>query len=133
MFTTFGVGNVSKAAATRTVTIKGVPTLVTDFDVAFNEGFGDRRISRFVRVSIWREQGAKLAQHLYVGREVAISGIIGAQGWVDKQGKPQATLTMSNPRLELRGKNAAGDTVTENVDLDGTATELTGDEVPMPY
>jgi single-stranded DNA-binding protein len=104
-----GIGHISKAAATRTVNVKGVPTLVTDFTLAVNEGFGDTQSTDFIRCSIWRDRGAKMAPHLTVGRSVTVKGRITCQAWIgsqgDNAGKPMAQLVMTNPAVEF---NTAG-------------------------
>lgn len=90
-------GNISKAAETRTVKVKGVDTLVTDFNVAENIGFGENKRTNFYRVTVWRDRGAKLAPHCMVGRPVYIEGNISARGWTDKNGQAQAQLEVTNP------------------------------------
>lgn len=117
MNTFIGIGHVTKDAQTRTVTIKGAPVLVTDFTVAVNEGFGDTQKTDYVRCSIWRDKGAKLAQYLTKGRAVTVKGAISCQAWIATQGentgKAMAQLVMSNPAVELLGKNTNGETAEE--------------------
>lgn len=109
MNTAIMIGHVTKDAQTRTVNIAGVPTLVTDFTVAVNEGYGDSQKTDFVRCSVWRERGAKMAKYLTKGRAVTIKGAVSAQAWIGSQGenagKAMAQLVMSNPAIEFIGKN----------------------------
>ena len=109
MNTFIGIGHIAKAAQTRTVTVGGVPTLVTDFNVAINEGYGDTQRTEFIKCSIWRERGAKLAPSLTVGRSVTIKGAISCQAWLGTTGalagKAQAQLTMANPAIEFNTGN----------------------------
>jgi len=99
------MGNISKAAATRTVSVKGVPTLVTDFSVAENIGYGENQKTKFYRISIWRDRGAKLQPHLTVGRPVYITGEVQASAYIDREGKAQAQLEITNPtEVRLIGK-----------------------------
>lgn len=109
MNTFIGIGHIAKAAKTRTVKVAGIDTLVTDFTVAVNEGFGDTQKTEFIRCSVWRERGARLAPALTVGRSVTIKGAISAQAWVGTtgalEGKPQAQLVMSNPAVEFNTAN----------------------------
>lgn len=108
MNTFIGIGHVTKDATTRTVKVNGIDTLVTDFTVAINEGFGDTQKTDYVRCSIWRERGAKMARHLTKGRAVTVKGAVSCQAWLGSQGenagKPQAQLVMSNPAVEFIGK-----------------------------
>lgn len=113
MNTAIMIGHITKDATTRTVTVKGAPVMVTDFTVAVNEGFGETQKTDFVRCSIWRDRGAKLAQHLTKGRAVTVKGAISCQGWIGSQGenagKAQAQLVMTNPAVEFIGKKPEGE------------------------
>ena len=120
--TTF-VGNISKAAETRTVNVGGVATLVTDFNVAENyQARNGERQTQFYRVSIWREPGAKLAKYLTLGRPIQIEGRVKARAYIDKNGQPQAQLEMSNPRITFVTANPKDDAV-ELADLPFEAEE----------
>lgn len=113
MNTFIGMGNLTRNAATRTVNVKGVPTLVTDFTVAVNEGYGDSQRTQYIKCSIWRDRGAKIAQYLTEKRAVVIRGSISASAWIDQEGKPRYQLEMSNPAVELIGKNGESAPVEE--------------------
>lgn len=104
MNTAIIIGHITKDAETRTVKVKGIDTLVTDFTVAANEGFGDTQRTEYFRVSIWRDRGAKLQPHLVKGRGVTVKGSVSARGWIDQNGQARAQLEMSNPTVELIGK-----------------------------
>lgn len=101
---TFIIGHVTKDAETRTVNVSGVPTLVTDFTVAANEGFGENQKTAFYRISVWRDRGAKMQPHLVKGRAVAVTGVTSARAWIDNNGQARAQLEMSNPTVEFIGK-----------------------------
>ena len=109
MNTFIAMGHLTADATTRKVKVKGADTLVTDFTVAVNEGFGETQRTEFVRCSIWRDRGAKLQQYLTKGRPVTVRGAISCQAWLDKEGKPRAQLTLSNPAIELNGKRPDGE------------------------
>lgn len=117
MNTFVGIGHVTKDATTRTVKVKGIDTLVTDFTVAINEGFGDTQKTDYVRCSIWRDRGAKLMQYLTKGRAVTVKGAISCQAWIGTQGenagKAQAQLVMSNPAVEFIGRKPDGENAEE--------------------
>lgn len=108
-------GRITKDAVTRTVQIGGVPTLVTDFTVAADSGryvkdeTGNTHAqnTEFFKVSMWREQGARLAQYLVKGREVTVQGAVFAQAWIGTQGanagKAMAQLCIRNAQVTLHG------------------------------
>lgn len=94
------IGNISKAAETRTVTVGGAQTLVTDFNLAENyQGRDGQRHTQFYRISIWRDKGAKLAQYLTLGRPLAVTGRVKGRAYIDKNGVAQCQLELSNPQI----------------------------------
>lgn len=112
MNTAIMIGHITRDAITRTVNVKGTSVLVTDFTVAVNEGYGDTQRTEYVKCSMWRDRGAKLAQYLTKGRAVTIKGAVSCQAWIatqgDNAGKAMCQLVMSNPAVELIGKNNNG-------------------------
>ena len=128
---TIFTGNISKAAETRTVMVGGVPTLVTDFNVAENyvKANGEKA-TQFYRISLWRDRGAKLAQYLTKGRPVSITGRVSARAYLDKNGQAACQMEMSNPQITFVTANKAGD-VEEVPELDaGICSGQIGTEQP---
>ena len=120
--TTF-VGNISKAAETRTVMVAGVQTLVTDFNIAENyQARNGERQTQFYRVSLWREPGAKLAKYLTKGRPIQIEGRVKARAYIDKNGVAQSQLELSNPKITF---------ITANPTAEVDAVVAGDDEVPF--
>jgi single-stranded DNA-binding protein len=111
--TTFMVsGNVSRAAKTRIATTSsGQQTMVTDFNVAVNDGIGDRKITTFYKVTLWGQKGGNLAKYLTVGKEVNVSGIPGQEApWTGEDGQIRAgAMTIRRARVELKGKKSAAE------------------------
>lgn len=103
------VANISKAAETRTVSVNGVATLVTDFNVAENYMQAGERKTQFYRISLWREPGAKLAKYLTLGRPIQLEGRVRARAYIDKNGQPQAQMEMANPRITFITANKTND------------------------
>ena len=84
-------GNVSRAAKTRMATTpSGQQTLVTDFNVAVNDGAGDSEITTYYKVTLWGQKGANLAPYLTVGKEINVKGI----------------LLIKRAEVQLKGKKA---------------------------
>jgi single-strand DNA-binding protein len=98
------IGRITKDAETRTVKIKGVDTLVTDFTVAANEGYGENQTTEYFRVAIWRDRGAKMKPGLVKGRIIAVKGAVSAHGWLNQEGKAQAQLEIKNPSVQFIDK-----------------------------
>ena len=103
---TIFTGNISKAAETRTVNVGGVPTLVTDFNVAENyQGSNGEKQTQFYRISLWRDRGAKLAQYLTLGRSITLTGRVRARAYLTKDNKPACQLEMANPQITFNTAN----------------------------
>ena len=98
------IGRVTKDAETRTVKVGGIDTLVTDFTIAANEGYGENQTTEYFRVTIWRDRGAKMAPGLKKGRILAVKGAVSARGWLDQEGKARAQLEVKNPTVQFIDK-----------------------------
>ena len=133
---TIFTGNISKAAETRTVNAAGVPTLVTDFNIAENyRGRDGSNNTQFYRVSMWREKGAKLKRYLSQGRSLTLTGRVKGHGYLTQEIVDQikagadwrkikipCQLEMSDPQITFNTANP-----TEEVD--GVTEVYDGEEV----
>ena len=102
-------GNVSRAAKTRMATTpSGQQTLVTDFNVAVNDGAGDSEITTYYKVTLWGQKGANLAPYLTVGKEINVKGIPGQEKpWTGEDGQIRAAaLLIKRAEVQLKGKKA---------------------------
>ena len=106
--TTFSVsGNISKAGKTRMATLpNGQKTMVTDFNIAVNDGNGDNAIVTFYKVTLWGQRGANLCPYLSSGKEVDVKGIPGQEKpWTGEDGIVRAgMMTIRRAEVVLRGK-----------------------------
>ena len=98
------IGRITKDAETRTVKVSGIDTLVTDFTVAANEGYGENQTTEYFRVTVWRERGAKMAPGLKKGRIIAVKGSVSARPWLDQNGQARAQLEVKNPVIQFQDK-----------------------------
>jgi len=98
------IGRITKDAETRTVKVGGIDTLVTDFTLAANEGYGETQTTEYFRVTIWRDRGAKMCPGLKKGRILAVKGAVSARGWLDQEGKARAQLEIKNPVVQFIDK-----------------------------
>ena len=99
-------GNISKTAETRLVNGRNGKTMVTDFWVAKNTGYGATAATMFFKVTLWGERYAKLAQYLVSGKEVYIEAkFIRANPYLRDDGTPAATMELSRVvEITLKGK-----------------------------
>jgi len=113
-------GNVSRAAKTRMATTpSGQQTLVTDFNVAVNDGNGDTELTTYYKVTLWGQKGANLAPYLTVGKEVNVQGIPGQEKpWTGEDGQVRAgALTIRRALVQLKGKKTTNEAPAEEADL----------------
>ncbi len=47
---------------------------VTSFNLAVDQGWGERKTTNWFRVSIWGDRGRKLAGHILKGNKLVVSG-----------------------------------------------------------
>lgn len=47
---------------------------VTSFNLAVDQGYGDRKTTNWFRISIWGDRGAKLREHIRKGDKLAVTG-----------------------------------------------------------
>lgn len=75
--------------------------VVTSFSVASDQGYGEKRTTNWVRVSLWGERGKKLAGMIGKGDRIAARGALET---AEKDGKTY--LQMRADELELLGGRA---------------------------
>jgi single-strand DNA-binding protein len=115
-------GNIGRDAETKTV---GQNT-VTNFSVAVNTGWGDKKSTLWVGCALWGERGVKLAQYLTSGTKVCVSGDIDVRAYSAKDGSAKAEMTCNVQRVTLQGSR--GDS--ENRDPPQTLAEKSNGRAP---
>jgi single-strand DNA-binding protein len=79
-------------------------TQITQFSVALNSGYGERKMTNWVRCNIWGERGNALAPYLTKGQQVVVSGELSQQEWTNKDGENKASLEVKVNDVTLVGK-----------------------------
>lgn len=59
---------------------------VTSFNLAVDQGWGERKMTNWFRVSIWGDRGRKIAGHILKGNKLAVTGEFSIGEY---NGKPQ--------------------------------------------
>ena len=103
-------GRVTKDAVTETIGAK--QTLITRFAIANNTGFGQYEKTNFINVQVWGNAGASIAQYLKKGKQVAVSGPLENQKWVDKNNVQHDSWTLTSQSITLLAdaKNTSSET-----------------------
>mgnify|MGYP003147136690 FL=1 len=73
---------------------------VVSASVAFDHGYGDRKTTTWVRVSVWGKAGETFAK-LRTGNRVVLSGEIYESNWVDQGGEEQKALEMKATNVQV--------------------------------
>lgn len=99
-------GNIVRDAVTSIRNISGKQVSVTNFTVAENKDLpGGKKLTRYIKVAVWRKWGEALAPYLKEGKEVSIEGYLEAEGWVGQDGKARSNLIIRTPHsIQLKGK-----------------------------
>lgn len=96
------VGRIGKDAETRSAGGNDV----TSFNIAVDQGYGDRKRTNWYRVNVWGKKGTGAAPYLLKGGQVTVSGDLEIGEY---EGKPQYQVNASNFTLPMKG----GDKPTE--------------------
>jgi len=62
---------------------------VTEFTVAVNEGFGEKRTTQFIRCVAWDKLAESVAERARKGSKVVVDGRLATDSWKNKEGKTQ--------------------------------------------
>jgi len=62
---------------------------ITNFSVAFDVGWGEKKRAIFLECKIWGERGESLASLVRKGHRVALTGSLDQEEWTDKQTQEQ--------------------------------------------
>ena len=83
---------------------------VTSFNLAVDQGYGDRKTTNWFRISIWGDRGAKLREHIRKGDKLAVTGELTIGEY---NGKPQYEVRAADidpfmaPKREPDGSQGA--------------------------
>ena len=114
------IGNLTKDPETRTM--KGIngEAKVTNFTVAANDGFGERKQTLFVRVTAWNGFGEMCAKYLRKGSKVFAAGPVTVNAYVNNDGNAVGQLEMKLDSIEFLSRAAdAAPAAEEEDDIEG--------------
>ena len=80
-------------------------TMITTLSVASDHGFGDRKSTTWVKVSLFGKDGDRATQHLHKGDPVACTGDLYLREYQTPSGKGQA-LEIDNARWNFLPRSA---------------------------
>ena len=114
------IGNLTKDPETRTVNGINGEAKVTNFTVAANDGFGERKQTLFVRVTAWNGFGEMCAKYLRKGSKVFAAGPVTVNAYVNNDGNAVGQLEMKLDSIEFLSRAAdAAPAAEEEDDIEG--------------
>lgn len=116
---------------------KTVNTPFANFDIAVNEGFGEKQKTTFIRVTLTRETAKSLHQYLVKGREVAVQGPITLKNYTGNDGAIHQYIAMPVVRsIKLIGQKPAEKAAAETDEIPEEALEAAAaeeEEIDSPF
>lgn len=76
---------------------------VVTFNGAVDSGFGDKKVTTWIRYSLWGKRGEPVLPYLSKGNQVAVSGELTNREWTDKEGQKRYSLEVRVNDLTLIG------------------------------
>lgn len=102
----FAVGRIGKDAELRQIT-KG-ETAVSNFSLAVEVGWGERKKTLWLDCTLWGKQAETLTQYLTKGKTIAILGQLDVRAWISKQGgEAQGAIQVNVSEVTLCGSAPA--------------------------
>jgi single-strand DNA-binding protein len=77
---------------------------VTNFAIAVDYGFGERKQTSWIPIVAWEKTAELAAQYLVKGSQVAVEGRLQQRTWEDKNGNKQSVLEVVANRLDFLTK-----------------------------
>jgi single-strand DNA-binding protein len=82
---------------------------ITNFRVASDVGFGDKKTTNWFACSIFGKRGEALAQYLTKGQQVSIFGQLTLREWTDRDGAKKLSPDIRIDEIELQGGKQQGE------------------------
>ena len=89
---------------------------VANFNLAIDQGYGERKTTAWVRVTVWGKQAEAAAQHLSKGDLVSVqSDFFRVAAWTSQDNSPQGQLEVTARRVDfiITKRGQAADTGAE--------------------
>ena len=98
-------GNLTKQPEMRYTTNEKA---VTTFDIAVNEGFGDKKQTQFFKIVVWGKVAENCANYLDKGSKVLVSGRLSNRSYDAKDGTKKYITEIVANEVEFLGSKGTG-------------------------
>ncbi len=82
---------------------------VFNFSVAVTERWNDRQSNErrekttWYKVTLWNQQAENLSRYIEVGKQVMVTGNVEAEGYMNRNGEPAASIKLTARDVQLLG------------------------------
>ena len=76
---------------------------VVTFNGAVDSGFGDKKVTTWIRFQVWGKKGDTVMQYLAKGSQAVVSGELTNRKWADKEGQDRYSLEVDVNSLSFVG------------------------------
>lgn len=76
---------------------------VVSFNGAVDSGFGEKKVTTWIKFTLWGKRGTSVLPYLTKGAQVAVSGELANRKWQDKDGQDRYSLEVRVNELTLVG------------------------------
>lgn len=110
---------------------------VTSWSLAVDAGFGEHKVTTWVRCQLWGDRGEKIAGYIRKGDKIGVSGELSAREY-ESQGTKRTSIELNVREVELLGSKersgSASPTPAPAVAAPATGGDPYSDEIPFsPY
>jgi len=127
MFNQFtGIGNLAADPESRS-TASG--TQVANFTVCCDSGYGDKKVTEFVRCVAWAKTAELAVSYLHKGSKVLIQGEMNTRKWTDNNGVDRYSTEITV--RELKFLSPKSEQQEQNTFPDPPSGNDTGEDVPF--
>jgi single-strand DNA-binding protein len=74
---------------------------VANFNIAVDEGYGDRKITHWIPIVAWDKTADLVHQYVSKGSQVAVEGRLSYRQWQDRDGNKRSTIEVVANRLDF--------------------------------
>ncbi len=97
-------------------------TKYCNFTIAINDPF-DKDNSEYVRVSAYGNKAEACRDYLKKGSQISVEGSIKASGYIDKQGKPNASLNITADEVQFLNRTKHKENQSQHTEIDNAISK----------
>ena len=104
---------------------------IVSFSVAVDSGFGDKKVTTWVRATMWGKRGSAVKDYLLKGTQVGIVGEVTLREFTNKDGNKQSSLEVRVNDLTLLGGKKEGESQSQPAQKQSGSFDNVDEEIPF--